>query len=245
LPQTAQTLVADACFEAKVPGWIQIAGRKLNLILAELCSYDMDVIRQTYQFNFNVALGSGPIPLPTNWLRANRGDVFYTILGVQYVMIPVSLAEFDAFVQQAGLAQYPEYFAVDNSGRASGGAPNMYAWPPPSGAYPVTARYYAQMPDITAPETSSTIPWFSYERELYLQRRLAGEMMLMSNDNRATLYLNGETHTRDGTFLGASAILGRYLKSKDDAQAVKTVKLDRRLFGQPFDKLRNTKTIGW
>jgi hypothetical protein len=245
LPQTSQTLVTDACFEAKVPQWLSIAGRKLNLILAELCSYDLDVIRQTYQFNFNVALGSGPIPLPTNWLRANKNDVFYTILGVQYVMVPVTMAEFDAFVQQAGLAQYPEYYAVDNSPRQSGSAPNMYVWPPPSGAYPVTARYYSIMPDITTPETSSVIPWFSYERELYLQRRLVGEMMLMAGDDRAALYLNGETQTKHGTFLGASALLNRYLSNKDDSQAVKRVTLDRRLFGQPFDKLRNTKTIGW
>jgi len=245
MPLTSQQLVSMSCFEAKVPTWLSLAGQKLNMILNELCSYDLDVTRQTYSFNFNTALGSGPIPLPTNWLRANKADVYYVILGVTYVMIPVSLAEFDAFVQQAGLAQYPEYYAVDNSPRASGGSPNMYVWPPPSGAYPVTARYYSQMPDIVTPESSSAIPWFSNERELYLQRRLTGEMMLMANDDRATKYLNGETKSPDGTFLGSSAILKRYLATKDDAQAVKKVSLDRRLFGQPFDKLRNTKTIGW
>lgn len=243
MPLTAQQLVSLSCSEAKVPGWLTQAGQKLNLILGELCSFDLDVTRQTYAFNFNVALGSGPIPLPLNWLRANRDDVFYVVLGVSYVMVPVSLSEFDAFVQQAGLAQYPSYYAVDNSGIASQSAPNMYVWPPPSGAYPVTARYYANMPDIVTPETSAVIPWFP--NQLYLQRRLTGEMMLMSNDDRATLYLNGETRTKSGTFLGSSAILERYLKTKDDDQAVKRVTLDKRFFGTPFDKLRNTKTIGW
>jgi hypothetical protein len=245
LPLTSQALVQLCCQEAKVPSWTQQAGQKLNLVLNELCSYDIDVIRQTYQFNFNTALGSGPIPLPTNWLRANESDVFYTIIGVQYVMTPVSMAEFDAFVQQAGLSQYPEYFAVDNSPRQSGLGPNMYVWPPPSGAYPVTARYYSAMADIVAPETSQLVPWFGYESELYLQRRLTGEMLLMANDDRATLYLGGETKRDEGSFLGASAILHRYLSNKDDAQRVQRVSLDKRFFGTPFDKLRNTKTIGW
>lgn len=243
MPQEAQTLVSDACFEAKVPAWLSIAGRKLNLILAELCTYDLDVIRATYQFNFNTSLGSGPIPLQTNWLRSNKDDVYYVISGVTYIMVPVTLAEFDSFVQQAGLSQYPEYYAVDNSPRATGVAPNMYVWPPPSGAFPVTARYYSKMVDITTPESSTTIPWFSYESELYLQRRLAGEMMLMSGDDRAAQYLGG-TDTKTG-FEGASAILGRYLATKDDAQTVKRVTLDKRLFGPAFDRLRNTKTIGW
>ena len=243
MPQTAQQLVTDACFEAKVPQWLAIAGRKLNLILAELCSYDLDVIRQTYNFNFNTSLSSGPIPLTTNWLRANKDDVFYTITGVKYIMIPVSLAEFDAFVQQAGLSQYPEYYAIDNSPLASATAPNMYVWPPPAGAYAVTARYYSQMPDIATPESSSTIPWFP--DQLYLQRRLVGEMMLMSGDERASMYLNGQTDTKHGTFFGASALLQRYLSTKDDAQRVQRVTLDKRFFSTPFDKLRNTKTIGW
>ena len=243
MPLTSQQLVAMSCFEAKVPAWLSLAGQKLNMILNELCSYDLDVNRQTYQFNFNTALGSGPIPLPTQWLRSNRDDVFYVILGVTYIMTPVSLAEFDSFVQQAGLAQYPEYYAVDNSGIASQSAPNMYVWPPPSGAYPVTARYYSQMPDITTPESSSIIPWFP--DQLYLQRRLTGEMMLMSGDERATMYLNGSTDTKKGTFLGSSALLARYLATKDDAQAVKRVYLDKRLFGPAFNRLRNTKTIGW
>ena len=107
MPLTSAQLVSLSCAEAKVPGWVTQAGQKLNLILNELCSYDLDVTRQTYQFNFNVALGSGPIPLPTNWQRANRNDVFYTILGVKYVMIPVSLAEFDALVQQVRTCAIP------------------------------------------------------------------------------------------------------------------------------------------
>jgi hypothetical protein len=163
---------------------------------------------------------------------------------VTYIMVPVSLAEFDSYVQQAGLANFPQRYAVDNSPIATQSAPNMYVWPPPSGAYPVTARYYSAMADITTPESSTVIPWFP--DQLYLQRRLAGEMMLMANDDRATMYLNGETRSKQGTFLGASALLGRYLATKDDSQAVKRVTLDRRFFGgSSWSNLKDTKTIGW
>ena len=240
----AQQIVSLACATAKVPGWVTQAGLMLNMILNELCTdYDLDVARFTFNFSFNTGAGqdSGPYVLPANWLRADRDNVFYTIQGVKYIMIPETIAEFNAQVQQPGLNAYPQNYAVDNSPLASGSAPNMYVWPPPSGAFPVTARYYSQMTDITTPESSATIPWFP--NQLYLQRRLTGEMMLMANDDRADTYLGG-VDTTSG-FEGASAILGRYLSTKDDAQTVKRVTLDKRLFGPAFDRLRNTKTIGW
>ena len=243
MPLTSQQLVQLSCAEAKVPGWLQQAGQKLNLILDELCSYDLDVNRQTYQFNFNVALGSGPIPLPANWLRANKDDVFYVIFGVTYVLIPYSLAEFDSMVQQAGLASYPQLYAVDNSGIATQSGPSMYVWPPPSGAYSVTARYYANMPDIVTPETSAIIPWFP--DQMYLQRRLTGEMLLMANDDRANLYLGGQSKAIEGSFLGASALLDRYLSTQGDAQTPKRVTLDKRFFGSNWTRLPDTKNIGW
>jgi hypothetical protein len=158
-------------------------------------------------------------------------------------MIPVSLAQFNAMVQQAGLNAYPTNYAVDNSPINSGAAPLMYVWPPASGSFAVTAVYYSQMPDITTPESSSVIPWFP--NQTYLLRRLTGELMLLSNDDRAPVFLGGETLQGGVTFLGAAAILTHYLKMKDDAQVAKTVTLDRRLFGPAFSKLHNTKTIGW
>lgn len=237
---TSAQLVNLAVQTAKVPGYTAMAGQKLNLILQELSQdYDLDVAKGVTSFNFGGT--SGPINLPVDWLRAERDDVFYTILGVKYVMIPVEQAEFDALVQQAGLNAYPQYYAVDNSPLATQSAPQMYVWPPPGGAYPVTARYQRQMPDITTPETSSTIPWFP--QQLYLERRLTGEMMLISNDDRAPMFLGGK---QDGSgFLGAAAILDKYIKNQGDSQVTKTVTLDRRRFGPAFDTLRSTKTIGW
>lgn len=240
---TSAQLVNLACQTAKVPGWTQLAGQKLNLILQELSqAYDIATNRQTFNFTFNSGTGtqSGPYTLPANWLRANRDDVFYVILGVTYRMTPISLAEYDALVQQAGLSEYPAKYAVDNSALASQGSPVMYVWPPPSGSFPVTARYFAQMPDILMPETSAVIPWFP--SQVYLERRLSGEMMLLSNDDRAVVFLGGRD---ENGFEGAAALLDRYLKSEGDSQVVKTVTLDRRLFGPSFDRAKNTKTIGF
>jgi hypothetical protein len=240
---TAQQLVSLACAEAKVPSYLALAGQKLNMVLAELCSFDLDVNRNTTNFVFDTGLGSGPYTLPNDWLRSNRDDVFYVIDGVRYVMVPVSMSEFDALIQTAGLQSYPTNYAVDNSPISTQGAPNLYVWPPPSGAFPVTARYYRQMADIISPELSSQIPWFP--NQLYLQRRLTGEMLLIANDDRAAMYLNGETGTKTGTFLGASAILQRYLKNKDDSQVVRRITLDRRFFGSNLSKLPPSKITGF
>ncbi|MDE1867929.1 MAG: hypothetical protein KGI08_09510 [Thaumarchaeota archaeon] len=239
---TSAQIISQACLTAKVPKYTTNAGQLLNMILGDLCNYDLDVNRGLFTFTFNGST-SGPYPLAPDWLRANVSDVFYTILGVAYIMVPISMAEFDALVQQAGLNSYPGYYAVDNSPISTGKPPNMYVWPPPSGAFPVTCRYYRQMPDIVVPETNNTPPWFP--SQLYLLRRLTGEVMLLSGDQRAAMFLNGETQTKDGTFLGASALLKAYLKNKDDSQVVKTASLDRRRFGTNYNRLPNTKTIGW
>ena len=45
---------------------------------------------------------------------------------------------------------------------------------------------------------------------------------------------------------GAGTILRRYLQMTGDSEnRAKTVSLDRRRFGTSFDKLRNTKQVGW
>jgi hypothetical protein len=243
----AQQIVQLACATAKVPGWVSQGGIMLNMILNELCTdYDLSVNRFTFNFSFNTGAGqnSGPYTLPLNWLRADKDDVFYTIQGVKYIMIPETLAQFNSQVQQPGLNAYPQNYAVDNSPIQAQGAPLMYVWPPAGGAYAVTCVYYGVQPDIATPETSTTIPWFPLQ--LYLLRRLAGEMMLMSNDDRAEKFLGGASKGDGVEFLGAAEILRRYLKNEGDSQTVKTVSLDRRLFqSYQWDELKNTKTVGW
>lgn len=262
MPLTSQQIVADACAIARAPNFLAQAGRMLNIVLSELCqNYDFDIARGVVNFVFNAQFGgddfssdfsadygppltggmnSGPYSLPADWLRARRDDVFYTIDGVKYVMINIDLAEFDAFVQQAGLMSYPQNYTVDLSLQVDANAelqPQMYVWPPPSGGYPVTARYQRQMPDIVSPETSGQVPWFPDQN--YLITRVAGELMKVTNDARIDKFLG----TADN---GAQGILNRYLKlANDDEDRAKRVTLDRRFFSQDFFRLKNTKQIGW
>ncbi len=235
MPLTAQQIVGYACQIAKAPAFTTQAGDFLNNILGELChEYDLDVIRAVYNFTFNSVAGNnqGPYTLPTNWLRSNRNDVLYTILGVPYVMIPIELAEFDALVEQAGLSAYPTNYAIDTSPLATQGAPLMYVWPPAAGSYAVTARYFSLMADITTPASSSTIPWFP--KTQYLLDRLTADVMGLTGDDR-----------EDKFRAKAMMDLEAYMKMQGETDVAKTVTLDRRRFGTSYDRLPYTKTIGW
>jgi hypothetical protein len=243
----AQQIVTLACQTAKCPGYTSQAGQLLNSILQEVAqTYDIATgAKQTFRFNFNPGLianvgnsiyGSGPYPLPTNYLRAIKGECFWTLNGVVYDMIPVDLDEFDHLVQQPGIQSYPYVFATDTS-LEDVPYPCLYVYSPPSGAYPVTIRYYALPADIAAPETSASIPWFTYQA--YLLRRLAGELMAITGDDRMDSFLGDSP-------AGAQGMLNRFLKLKDDnSNRPKRISLDRRSFGRNYNSLPNTKSIGW
>ena len=237
---TAAQIVNLSVQAAKCPGFLGQAGQVLNVILDELCqNYDLDSAKGFYQFNFqpglvstinnNVVAGGGPYPLPSDYRRSPPGEVFWTLLGVPYPMINISLEEFDATVQQAGLQSYPYWYTTD----MSQSPPVMYVYPPASGAYPVTVRYYRQMPDITQPESSSTVPWFPNTQ--FLRTRLTAELMAITDDERQAQYL-----------AEANEILDRYLKMKDDKESrTDNVRFDRRRFGKAYSSLKSTKTVGW
>ena len=252
---TAAQIVNIACQIAKVPGYTTQAGVLLNSILSDLCqTYDFDAAKKTVFGNFNTQLvatlgdsiyGSGPYPLPADYLRAIPGEVWWTLpgTGVKYPLICIDLAEFDVAVQQAGLQNYPTFFVTDMSPNDSiqqgdaTGAPAFYVYMPPSGNYPYTIRYRAAMPDITDPATSATVPWFP--NTAYLIARLSGELMRITDDERMASYLGMGPE-------GAQGILTRYLKMKDDkGDRAQMVKLDRRLFGASISTLPNTKVVGW
>lgn len=252
MPMTAAQIVTRACQIAKCPGYTTQAGMSLNAILQELSqTYDFDSTSKVLSSTFvtgtmsgpgsQYIAGCGPNPMPTDYLRAKNNEAIYYIQGVRYVMINLDQAEFDMLVQTAGYNSYPTNFYVDQGPKATGGVPNMYVWPPASGAYSFTVRYYPQMNDITSPESSSTVPWFPLQT--YLITRLAGEMMRDTDDDRAAIYLG---NSEQGGVIGATALLDRYLKMKDDPEGrVKTVQLDRRRFGPAFNGLKNTKLVGW
>jgi hypothetical protein len=245
MPLQAQQIVSLALQIAKAPGYTAQAGQLLNSILSELCqTYDLVVIRQNFTFTFNTAAsglgyapGCGPNPMPADYLRAPKGGHFYNISGTIYKMINVEQAEFDAFVQSPGQNSYPERFYVD----MSVSPPNLYVWYPAAGAYAATVRYFRQMPDIATPEASTTVPWFPNQN--YLIRRLAGEVMSITDDDRAPGYLSDDDKQYPQ---GAGVILRKYLTMQDDPDGrVKTVQLDPRRFGTSSSGLKNTKQVGW
>ncbi len=234
----AQTICSLARQIAKCPDFRTQSGQLLNSVLGDLCqTYDFDVIRTTdTSVTLGTNLGSGPYPLSDDFLRARINEVFYTIQGVKYVMVSLEMWQYDALVQQAGINNFPQSYTIDVS-LVDNATPVLYVWPPASGSYPLTIRYQPQMPDITLPESSSATPWFPNTN--YLITRLAGELMKITNDDRQNAYLG------DGA-QGAEGILQKYLKLKDDPEGhTKTVQLDRRYFGRSFNRLPNTKLIGW
>lgn len=252
MAQDAQTICTLARQIAKCPGYTSQSGQLLNVILQELAQdYDFDIIRKTHSSTFvtgsvsgpgnQYIAGCGPNPMPSDYLRAENNEVIWYLQGVRYVIVIVDQAEFDRLTQTAGFNSYPTVGYVDMAPVASGNVPNLYVWVPASGAYAFTVRYFPQMPDITAPETSSTVPWFP--NQSYLITRLAGELMRLTNDDRAQAYLGDN---EENGMIGAGAILSKYLKMKDDPEGrVETVKLDRRRFGRNFSSLPDTKIVGW
>lgn len=239
---TAAQICSLARETAKCPGYATQSGQLLNVILEELAQdYDFDTIKGTFSFNFNSATGtgSGPYTLPADWYRGIDKAIYYLIDGVPYPMVNITYTEYQNLVQQSGLSSYPASYATD----MSQSPPVAYFWPPPSGGFAMTMQYFKQPVSITTPETSVTVPWFPSTQ--YLLRRLAGELMMLTNDDRAGGFLGTEDPLTDSTGSAAS-ILRRYLKMKDDSEGVvKTVKLDRRHFGRSFSRLPNTKSIGW
>lgn len=256
---TAAQLVTLACQDAKCPGFTSQAGQFLNAMLQDLCqNWDLDVCKKTSAFTFNNGVfgggdwsgtGSGPYQLPTDYLRMSvidgKDQFFYTIDGVPYPLIQVTMAEYQWMVQTPGFQSYPYNYATDFSNKVAAGYGSLYVWPPASGSYACTAEYFRQMPDIATPETSATVPWFP--NTMILQRGLAGRLMGLTGDKRQAEYLGGGDGEAALRYpLGFMTLLSSYLKNMSDREgAAKTVGRDRRRWGRPFDQLKNTKNIGW
>lgn len=250
MPLTAAQIVTQACQRAKAPGMLSQAGQMLNIILQELCqNYDLADARGTFTFNFNISntggqnMGSGPYILPADYLRSQGGKQFYTYNFQPYRMQVVEQWEWDLLTQQPGFNDFPRDFYVDMStAPPNGTGAQEFVWPPPSISVPNTVRYFRQMPDIASPELSTTIPWF--RNQSYLIARLTGELMQITDDDRAAAFLTDDEKMNPQ---GAGVILRRFLNLKDDPEGrAKTVELDGRRFGgDRWNSLPNTKNIGW
>ena len=259
MPLTAAQICAKAASIARVPGFTTQAGDYLNVVLNELCqNYDFVLAKKTYNFNFNPSqlnyLGQAFQNFPSDYLRSsNERGSFYLISNVPYPMIHVDRdGEFDMLVQQAGVTGFPVFYSTDMSltGNSNStqvnvpgttGVPVALFWTVPSGAYPVTQRYFSQMPDIATPASSNTVPWFPNQN--YLITRVAGELMKDADDDRAPAFLSEDEEQHP---MGAGVLLRHYLQMQGDkGDRTATVKLDRRRFGSSYERLRVTKQIGW
>ena len=244
MPLQAQQIVALACQDAKCPGFISQAGQFLNAALQDYCqNYDLEAALGTNSFSFNTGgfNGSGPYNLPADYLRTRvqdgKDEFFYVINGVPYPLIQCTLTEYNWMVQTPGFQNFPYYYATDLSVSPA----RLYVWPPASGSYSCTQRYFRLMPDIVTPESSAAIPWFS--NTMILQRDVAGRLMGLTGDSRQAEYLGDDDERYP---LGVGTLMRKYLKNVEDREgAVHTVGRDRRRWGRSFDLLKNTKTIGW
>lgn len=253
--QTVAQIIAKSCQIAKVPGQglgsaPNIALDLLNGILEELAqTYDLEVAKAFAQVTLNagsnsgfpntLGLGGGPYLLPTDYLRLCAQEIFYYVSGEPFIMVNISMDEFETLVQQAGISNFPEQFATDTSNYAINlfGAPVLYVWPPSGFSLVANIRYYRLPLAIPAIPPAGTIPWFPNSN--YLITRLAGELMKLADDARTDTFLG------DGPG-GAQGILNRYLKLQGDTESrSQHVTLDRRRFGKSFDRLPQTKTLGW
>lgn len=204
----SQQIVGLATQIAKVPGFTVQAGQLLNLILQELCQkHDFRENRKTTTFSLTVATGGGPYTGPSDYLRSRLGDAWISGATPSFVYYS-DLCEYDAFIRLLTTAGTPVRFWVDGST-----APvSFFVYPPPSTNMTMNLRYYAQMNDITTPETSTTVPWFP--EQTYLVTRLAGELMKISGDERTGMFL-GNGDGSNGGVRGAEYILSEFLKMRE------------------------------
>jgi hypothetical protein len=237
---TAAQIVNLALTTVQAPGWTAQAGQILNVILADLAdNQDLDLCRGNFQFDFVVdngsGNGSGPYPLPLDYKRAEKAGVFYTYNGVPYYLKSIDYTEYLMQVQQAGIANFPVFFATDISplGQEPPSNPNMYVWPPASSAFPVTVIYRRLLADIDTPQTSTEVPWFPNQG--YLIAELEARMAKLVGDPRSEMFFR-EAVDRLRNFMQLT---------NDDEGRAKKVTLDSRRFGRNFNQLPDTKLVGW
>ena len=214
---SAQQIVADACAIAKAPGYIQIGGRQLNLVLNDLCLHrdlKMNRIKSTIAVTAGI---NGPFALTADYLRTY--DIFYTINNFPYFLFPLGQDEYDALFKDPSIANYPYAFTTDLTAQATQSAGSLFIFPQSTTSLSLTHRYMINRSDIASPESSATVPWFPDQD--YLVRATACRIMDITDDARR------EQMKKDcEDMLKTHLIMG----DGDEQKVVKSIRLDPQRF---------------
>lgn len=223
---TSAQLVALSCQIAKAPGYISFGGVLLNTILEELWQVnDFAFSRQKTTIDCTVTQPTLGYALPSNHERTLNS--FYVVNGAPRSMTQLPIEQYDGLFQGTTASSYPEFLCVDVSQTPR----TVLIYPSPPLVTGFTMRYLPQQTAITSPETSSVIPWFP--NQLYLITRLAGELMMVSDDTRREEFLDN-----------SAGLLSKFLTMGEDDREnyVRQVKLDPRSFRSGGSQ-RNTKSM--
>lgn len=223
---TAQQIVADALAIAKCPGYTTQGGRALNLVLNDLSLHRNLKVNLVSGNIVVVANSNGPFNLASDYLRTY--ELLYYIDDQPYFLNPSNRAQFDAEPNKSTTSNYPYEWATDLSPVADGNPGLLYIYPQSNTGLTLIHRYFLDRADITAPETSATVPWFSDED--YLIQATAARMMRITDDSRYALFMAA----------CEKMLLNHLLTEGDEQQVVKEVKLDPRRF-RVGGSLRPTK----
>ena len=213
---TAAQIVADALAIAKCPGFTSQGGRALNLVLSDLVLHrnlKVNLVSTTVNV---IANSNGPFNLEGNYLRTY--ELMYYINDQPYFLNPSSRTQFDSEPNKSTTSNYPYEWASDLSPVSSGGLGLLYIYPQSNQNLTLNHRYFIQQADITAPETSATVPWFADQD--YLIHATAMRMMRITDDTRYDRYVADCERM----------LVTHLLTEGDEQQVVKEVQLDPRRF---------------
>jgi hypothetical protein len=218
----SQQIVNLALQIAKCPGFTAQGGQFLNMVLEDLWLHRDLKINRVTEFITVQANNYGPFTLPQNYQRTY--DLFFEQNNLPYFLNPISTQEWDQEFKDPSIANYPYEFMtilfdeVTALAQTPPSAGNLFIYPQSSGQIVLTHRYMVKQPDITAPETSTVIPWFPDQD--YLITATAARLMQITDDARRPEFIQE-----------ANKMLGlQIIMEGDEQQVVKSVKLDPRRF---------------
>lgn len=216
----AQQIVQRACAIAKCPGFLSQGGIYLNMALEDLWLHrDLKINRVTESIPVQ-ANNFGPFALPLNYLRTY--DLFFNQNNLPYFLNPISTEQYDQEFKDPSIANYPYEFMTilvdETTAQAQNSAGQLFIYPQSSGQITLTHRYMVKQPDITAPESSTVIPWFPDQD--YLIKATAARLMDETDDTRKPQFV-----AQCNDMLRTHLIM-----EGDEQQVVKSVRLDPRRF---------------